>query len=167
MKPTAVSYRPGISGLRNKAICDEILNFGYPSVRLKSAAEEVWYGGKMEVHIHGTARNHQAAPAVCLQGPGSTTSTLKRDNIGPLPRAISGCAGRAILAEPPARRVKFTRKASRLPCGDRLRPFDHGWAPLGRGLIVWFAQRPGQTVHKPDSSKSRRERARKVRKSRK
>ena len=31
-----------MSGLRNKAICDEILNFGYPSVRLKSAAEEVW-----------------------------------------------------------------------------------------------------------------------------
>ena len=62
LKPTAVGCRVGISGLRNKAICDEILNFGYPLVRLKSAAEEVWYGGKMEAHIHGTARNHQAGP---------------------------------------------------------------------------------------------------------
>ena len=34
-KPTAVSCRPGMSGLRNKAICDEIRTLSDPSVRLK------------------------------------------------------------------------------------------------------------------------------------
>ena len=67
MKLTAVGCRPGMISLGNKAICDEIRTLSHPSVRLKSAAEEVWYGGKMEAHIHGTARYHQAAPAVCLQ----------------------------------------------------------------------------------------------------
>ena len=67
LKPTAVSCRVGMSGLRNKAICDENRKFGYPSVRLKSPAEEVWYGGEMEAHIDGTSRYHQARPAGCFQ----------------------------------------------------------------------------------------------------
>ena len=67
LKPTAVGCRVGMSGLRNKAICDEIRTLSDPSVRLKSPPVPVWYGGKMEAHIHGTARYHQAAPAVCLQ----------------------------------------------------------------------------------------------------
>ena len=35
LKPTAVSCRPGMIGLGNKAISDEIRKFGYPPVRLK------------------------------------------------------------------------------------------------------------------------------------
>ena len=35
LKPTAVSCRVGMSGLRNKAICDEIREFGYPLSWLK------------------------------------------------------------------------------------------------------------------------------------
>ena len=79
-------------GYRNKAIRDKTRKFGYPSVRLKSPAEEVWYGGEMEAHIDGTSRYHQARPAGCFQWSGSTTPTLERDRIGPIRRAISGYA---------------------------------------------------------------------------
>ena len=76
LKPTAVSCRPGMSGLGNKAICDEIRKFGYPPVRLKSPPAPAWYGGEMEVHIDGTSRYDQAGPAGCFPIPALTTPTL-------------------------------------------------------------------------------------------
>ena len=60
LKPTAVGCRPGMSGLRNKAICDEVRKFGYPPVRLKSPPQPLWYGGEMEAHID--ARWYVAIP---------------------------------------------------------------------------------------------------------
>ena len=113
LKPTAVGCRSGMSGLRNKAIYDEIRKFGYPLVRLQPPPPPSWYGGKMEVHSHGTARYDESRPAECVQWFSSTIQTLERDHIGPTWNAVWGCAGRAVLAEPPARRVKFTRKSSR------------------------------------------------------
>ena len=113
LKPTAVGCRPSMSGLRNKAIYNEIRKLGYPLVRLQPPPPPSWYGGKMEVHSHGTARYDQAKPAKCLRWSVSTIPTLERDHIGPNRNAVWGCAGCAVLAEPPARRVKFTRKASR------------------------------------------------------
>ena len=47
LKPTAVSCRVGMSGLRNKAICDEIRKFGYPLSWLKPPPPACWYGGEM------------------------------------------------------------------------------------------------------------------------
>ena len=47
LKPTAVSCRVGMSGLRNKAICDEIRKFGYPISWLKPPPPACWYGGEM------------------------------------------------------------------------------------------------------------------------
>ena len=47
LKPTAVGCRVGMSGLRNKAICDEIRKFGYPISWLKPPPPACWYGGEM------------------------------------------------------------------------------------------------------------------------
>ena len=47
LKPTAVGCRVGMSGLRNKAICDEIRKFGYPLSWLKPPPPACWYGGEM------------------------------------------------------------------------------------------------------------------------
>ena len=47
LKPAAVGCRVGMSGLRNKAICDEIRKFGYPISWLKPPPPACWYGGEM------------------------------------------------------------------------------------------------------------------------
>ena len=78
LKPTAVGCRPSMSGLRYKAIYDEIRKLGYPSWSGCSLPPPPpsWYGGKMEVHSHGTARYDQAKPAKCLRW---SISTMTRN----------------------------------------------------------------------------------------
>ena len=68
-----------MSGLRNKAIRDETRKFGYPSVRLKSPAEEVWYGGEMankdgcsELDMYTTDLASDARHARRMVRPGGT-----------------------------------------------------------------------------------------------
>ena len=88
-----------MSGLRNKAIRDETRKFGYPSVRLKSPAEEVWYGGEMEAHIDATSRYHQARPAGCFKDASSDRARQPRHSSGTI-SARSGERSRAALVAP-------------------------------------------------------------------
>ena len=67
------------------------------------------------------SRASRMLPVIKLDNPDTRAGPYR-----PEPESDLGCAGRAVLADLAARRVMFIRKASRLPCGDRPRPFDYG-----------------------------------------